>query len=440
MKNKRNVYIIDALIVLLNIAAGRGNYLLYWLIPGANIIIIPIIVILVDLFYLTLRFKSQIFLPNWIQLKAALFFVILLIYNFLNVLISSGVFQIYTLELAILSILFVIILHQQSRYIREMSFDLRGRVKYISRGYMWIAFISIYGAILSFFLYALGLVQRVPISVDYMVSNEEARTLYYRVFMSVNYVWEDVFGALEIRVPFFQEYGMFVGLFHEPHILALNTFPCIILILGLLTKRIARLFMIISAILVILLTGSTTNVLAVIVCLATFFIIQGRKHFYMSLLGVGVVLSLVTLYIAIDDTFFMFVMDRIDDKGGSGAYSQNLLKFAFTPKSLLGTDFLSTEFGNYGELKGKDIGYIPFVFFLFFLIAYIKNTIKLLLKNDGLSLGVGLASLYYIMHSAKGGMTTFMQTLPLLIIYIQYYILSYYGRNRAIKGNIVQGE
>lgn len=432
MKIKRPIVILDAIVVLLNIAAGRGNFLGHWLLFTESSFVFPAFVIGMDIFYLIFRGRrcgkmsshSPRFNLPW------LFCVILLAYNFINLFLKVGGLDRPSFEYGMVAFLLYFVFQRQAANLDRRGMDFKRKVCYMSRGYIWLSMISIIGVFSSFLLYRMGIIGDVPISADFLASNEETGNNYTRVFLSVRnfYLTFD-----DIRVPFFQDNGIFCGLFHEPHIVAYNTFPCLILLFGFYDKAKQKIIIVVSALLMMLFAGSATNVLVVIACISIYLIVIGRENLWLMISGFAIVLLVILFYIAIDDTFFQFVVDRLDGSNGSNEYSRNLLGYAFSPESLTGYNFLSTEFMKYGVKPGRDIGYIAFILNILFLVFYFRNIIILVFKKEPVAVSVGFASLYCIIHSAKIGMTMYSQMLPVFLVLLQSYILTCYKRNNVVE-------
>jgi hypothetical protein len=429
MKNKINkIHWLDALFVLLNIAAGRGNYLLYYVLGVSKATWVAAFVILVDIVYVFLRFKNKSFIKHRHNPILVYLIFILLSYNILNVTMHGGT-SIYIFEILLIDVLFYVFL---SRLYYSVNFEESSSyqfVKYASAGYICIALISVIGVFISFVLLQMGFNHDETIAVDFMESNIDDGLYYVRSFFTINYITNN------IRLPFFQDFGYLCGLFHEPHVLAYGVFPGLILLFGLTERKIYRFFVVISMVLIILFTVSATNILVSLVCLVVFIFVKARRNFISALIISLVIGLIVVLYVNYDNTVMNFVLERLDSDNSSQQTSKDLLLFAFTPKTLIGTDFFSTSYVKGGR-GNQDIGFVVFFMFIVFLIKYFHNIIKLLRINRTDSLTIGIASLYFILHSLKIGMSMFMQTLPVLIIFLQFIVLDYYGRNKVTRRHL----
>ena len=334
------------------------------------------------------------------------------------------------LEYIVLSLLFTLILSSLATRLRNQSLPIDDQVKCLSRGYVWLAMISIVGVLLTFVLLQCGFSHSALIEADILNANIEDGADYVWSFLSV------VSQSIAIRVPFFQEYGFLCGLYHEPHILAYNVFPCILYLLGQTNKAFHRIGLILLSIVFVLFCGSTTNLIALLGCLVVWAFLSIRHHPIYVLLGISFIVGIVLWYISYDDTLSLVVINRITDSSNvSSEASRNLLKFAFTPKTLFGTNMFSSSM-MWQTINNEDVGYIPFIMNIFFLFFYIRNIVILLFAKEKNSKAVGYASLYFLLHSAKMGMLMYKSYLLLFFVFLQTIIIEHYGRVSTSRKSI----
>lgn len=428
MRTKKPPLFWDSLIVLCNMAGARGNILLYWLTGFSTITMVTLAVVCIDVFYIFIRFsrkssKKKIKFP-----PAVILIFCILVINGINALLDGdSIF--FLIEYLAFAVLFSYILGRlSSEYI---VYHFTDSPILLSRGYIYESLISIVGVIISFILLLFIGPRKVPIDVDFLRSNMDAGAMYYRSYFSV------IIETFTLRVPFFQNQGILCGLFHEPHILTQNIFPCFILMLGISRKKIQKWAVVITAILMILFTGSATNIIVTAICLVAFSILNIRAHKIGTIFGLVIIVLAGMLYVSYDDTLFQFFLGRLDSDNYSQNYSMALLKWAFSPRTLLGSNFLSTEYVEDVMFSSiiKDVGFVPCILNTAFLLLYIKNIIKLVATKDNMAKAVAFASLYYILHSAKIGMTMYMQTLPIMLVFLQTIVLNKFsnGRVRIIR-------
>lgn len=390
------------------------------------------IVVFIDIFYLILRFKDKTFFSNigFSSTLAPLYFtIIILLVNYYNALREGSGFLVST-GFVLLVVMFSFIL---GALIKDYSKSSTKDIAYsISRGYIWLSILTIGGIFLSFILDLLFGLQKTPIEADFLASNIEKGSRYYRSFFSV------IRNDGEMRVPFFQEFGTFTGLFHESQSAAHNIIPCLILLLGFSKSNKSRVMIILSGLLFMLFSISVMSILVVALCLSIFFLINSRHGMFGMIIGVSASIAFILLILQMDKSSILqgFVLDRLDTDNRSQLYSVSMNVWTFTPRTLLGSNFLATnyvmEIMDIGVVK-SDVGYIPFLLLIGYIITFLINTIKLLLINNKKARAVGFASLYFLLHSSKIGMPMLILTLPVLLIYLQSLILRLYGRRKFIK-------
>lgn len=426
--NSAIVFLIDTLVVIINLAAGRGNILLYWLSGLDKSGPINAIVILLDFLYVALRFRGHKSKPFKIPTSAILIIVIITV-NLFNIIIEGNSNPLgQTIHLTT-CFFFTFILYELANEYISIHINDDSAVKLYSRGFVWLALLSVLGVFISFIMSSIWGPQMVPAHADFLQANEDVGETYYRTYFSLNMY--TIFG----RIPFFQDYGMLCGLFHEPHTLAMGVFPGLILILGFCKKKI-RWLVVASAVLMMLFAASATNILVVTVCVVLFLIINSKKRFIGSLIAAGAIFLVVMIYVSIDDTLWEFVIGRLARDNGSNHYSASLLQWTFSPKTLLGSNFLATEYVDeilQSSVSTKDVGFIPFFLNVLFILVFIRDSLKLILRRDRVGMAVGFASLYFILHCGKIGMTVFAQTVPIMVVFIQSFTLYIYGRIKNIK-------
>ena len=276
------------------------------------------------------------------------------------------------------------------------SVGMNDGVLALSKGYILLSLISVVGVFITFIALRIGIVSRGRIvELDYMEANINGGALYEWVLLSINNLQYE-FG----RIPFFQDYGTLTGLFHEPNIITHNITPCMILLLGLLNKTIWRSVAIAVGVLIMLFSASVTNVLVVAVCLLVYVFVKFRSNVFVSILTAAIAVGAVLLFIRYsDDTFLNFFMGRMDRGNASNAYTTSVIEHTFVPHTIFGYNFLSTSYiSDDGVLDNSlDIGFIPWLLNIIFLVLYFRNVIKLITKNNSAAMAVGFASLYYIL-------------------------------------------
>ena len=418
----------DHLVILLNIAGGRGNILPYLILNTNKTTHVLFFVILINFIYICSRRSLFQTKPRLEYKYGAFLFPFLVVYNTIGILIRGDGDLVVNIEISFLVVQFSYILYHFT-HTAFLNFDLmKNGIFQYTCGYLILSSISVLGIFITFALLSAGFDYSIPLHQDFLADN--AISIDYKFsFFSVNNQ------SSLIRVPFFHDQGMLSGLFHENHIIAHNTFPFLFLLFGFTQKLWQKTLLILTIILMILFAGSATNVLVCLGCLALFALINFRRNKISTILFVGIVGVAIAYYIKVDTTFLDFIIGRTDTTNMSNEYSRNLLLFAFSPHTLMGTNFMATDYVTKG-IMNEDIGLLPFMLNMCFLISYFKNTYLLLKKSDAVSLAVAFASLYYMLHAAKIGMTMYMQTLPLFLMYLQIFILNIWKNQNCLTKSI----
>lgn len=101
-------------------------------------------------------------------------------------------------------------------------------------------------------------------------------------------------------------------------------------------------------------------------------------------------------------------------------YSLQMIKFAFTPHTIIGSNFMSTDYLQQSVMSRRDVGYISFgLNLLFLLFFYIKNLRVIL--SDKLNRMIGLGVLYFMLHSLKVSMVAYTLSMLAFMMFIVSY-------------------
>jgi len=239
---------------------------------------------------------------------------------------------------------------------------------------------------------------------------------------------EDIFNPLYLTfildshrgIPFFGEFGLFVGLSHEPHTSMLFVVPGIFLFLINKSKLTQILFWILSFVFA-LITSSVTGLITLVICYIVYIIFSKNKNFlFLKLLILFVLASFV--YTQIDSILYELGLDIINYKLNSQSSTSSkgvtlsLFTYLYSPISIFG----SGAFVNIGSDYVKDIGFVNFLIIISIQICYLIGIIKILKKSfiQPEYLYYFLFGLYFYIHSFKIGNLVFENVFYLLIIYI----------------------
>lgn len=435
MKKGKIIYYIDALVILLSFAGVRGNALLFKLLGVESQRLVTDLVLFVDFIYILTNSKRIFNYAKSKYLLPAFIFIIVPVLNIFNNVIE-GVGLGISFDWLILFIFVIVILRGLAKDYYKTNPELS--VQWMSRGYIWITLISVLGVFIAFSLTLAFGPDYTPFDAEFLSRhNEREDVSHYWCYTSM--LMQELFA---IRIPFFQEYGYFTGLYHEPHILALNSFPGLLLLLGMTKKRWQDILVFLVIILTFLFSGSVTSLLSLTVCLLVYLFINSKRKLLPTFIALAVIAVGVYVFLQITGSVYTdFVADRMDDSdSGSRGYSQSALLFAFTPHSLFGSNIMSTQAARdmvmYGNMGNADVGFVAFFLNIGFIITYAINIIRLIFLNNKMAKAVGYASIYCLLHNAKSGMGIYIQLTPLFLVFIQYLALVTYGRRKAIATNI----
>lgn len=432
MKTGKPIYYIDALVILLSFAGVRGNALLFKLLGVESQRLVTDLVLLTDVVYICFNSKRIFNYTKSPYLRPAFFFIAIPALNvFNNYVIENAGLGVQFDWLLLFSIVIVILRGLAKDYYKN---DKEKSIKWMARGYIWISLISILGVYIAFALtLALG-PDYTPFDADFLAKhNEREDVSHYWCYTSM--LMQELFS---IRIPFFQEYGYLTGLYHEPHIFAMNAFPALLLLFGIAKSKWQDALIVITIILSFLFSGSLTSLISLTICLVIYFFLNSKHKILPTLLTIALIAIGVYIFLQVTGSVYAdFVAERLDNsESGSRGYSENALVFAFTPHSLLGKNIMSTEAARdmiqYGTMGGADVGFVAFLLNILFIITYSLNMSRLILTEHKTAKAVGFASLYCLLHSAKSGMGMYLQLTPILLVFLQYLAIEAYGRRKAI--------
>ena len=431
MKTGKFVYYIDALVIMLSFAGVRGNALLFKLLGVESQRLVTDLVLLVDIAYIAIYSKRLLNYAKSKYLRPAFFFIAIPALNVFNYVIGGMGFGVQ-FDWLVLFILVIVILRGVAKCYLNDNGELS--VKWMARGYIWITLISVIGVFIAFGLtLALG-PDYTPFDAEFLIAhNEREDVSHYWCYTSM--LMQEL---LSIRIPFFQEYGYLTGLYHEPHILALNAFPGLLLLFGITKKKWQDALVIVTIILTFLFSGSVTSLISLTICLVIYFFLNSKHKILPTIFAIALIAVGVYIFLQVTGSVYSdFVADRLDDsESGSMGYSQNALLFALTPHSLLGHNIMSTEAARsmvqYGTMGDADVGLVAFLLNIMFIITYGLNVIRLILIDNKVAKAVGFASLYCLLHSAKSGMGMYVQLTPMFLVFLQYLALTTYGRRKTV--------
>ena len=413
-KNK-SVYLLDSLIILLNISSSYSiiPYVLFSQFHrGINLGLI----IIINVLYLCFRFGKNIKFPTGSLFN--LYFVLNLINLFSSLITSTGLYMPF-LYLLLNTTFYFILKNCFLCYKKEDNFE--NAFWYIIRGYIWLCVICIVSVLSLFVLIKLGVncyVNTISNKMDLFTNNvsDFGHVYYFPYGISILLVTMN-----SMRIPFFADKGIVCGIYHEPHILTFMLFPALFLLLWRLKSFANKLFVFLWSLFIMLIAASVTNILVFICCVFVLLVLEKKSRIFILPIFVFLILSMV-FYVGLENTDLFFVEDKLMDSGGSKGYSMSTIEFAFTPKSFLGSNYLSNSYIN-DVIKYRDVGYLPFLLNISFLILFVYKICKVLLKYKCYKF-VGLSVLYFFIHSMKIAMVTYSLSFLMFMIFIVSVISS----------------
>lgn len=355
-----------------------------------NLPSIMIQVILVLLVSITILLKSKKGKIISIDVKYLILILLMLFFQLLRSFTSVDKSEVLLYVLIYISTPFLLYFLINS-YINGKK-DLR----HLLKPYLYL---NNYVAIISIFIFVLSLLgiidvgsysmpQNINLWVDNNTTNLGSRYLFplnMAVIIDTN------------RIPFFNNYGIFCGVSHEPHIATLFLTPAFFL-LGLVYKGYKLLLLRISYVFFMLLAASVTNVLIFAPLFFIFYLLDG---YYKSKLTKKLIIIIPFVLIIFTSLLFFqplidFISLKLTNKGGSLDYSQNMLLYILEPKSFLGYGVWRIP---YPHLKIDDIGFIGSFFMIIVFVIFFRLSILNVFKKS--SYLVGIAGLYFLFHSFK---------------------------------------
>ena len=371
----------------------------------------------INVLYLLTRFHGKVKIPT-----DTLFFIYIsvLLSNIIAVLTSGDESNVAFIYPFINSTFYVLIFTLYYDY--KKSETKLESIWLVIRGYIWLCALGIVSAISLFILIKAGFnPTTTPVADEYydlFKSNAEStiRTYYFPYYISVLL---DA-GIITKKIPFFMEYGTICGIFHEPNAICFVVFPALFFLWFYERRVHFRLFYFFIWVFIILLTGSTTNIIAFLFSIIVLLIMEKKARKW--LIPLSVIALYLIIYIGLDNTELVFILDKLNDADGSMSYSSGTIEFAFTPSTLFGSNFLNNSYLTDISSSGKrDVGYLSFFLNIVFLSLFIFRLGRTIIKSKQYRL-LGIAALYFFLHSMKTALVTYTNPLLLLMMFVLYVV------------------
>lgn len=414
----KSLLFIDSFMVLLNLSTSYSiiPYLLFGQYDRyANMLLL----LGLNMLYVVIRFNRTFTVPR----KDTLFYIYLIlnICNFFSAILTDTGWK-STLIYLFLNTIFYLIIHNiyndyKNRYTIEKSLWL------ISRGYLWLVGLCLFSCILMFLLVKTGInpyINQVNTRYDLFVDNyfNLGSNYYFPYYLSVFNVGAD------IRIPFFQNQGFVLGIYHEPTSLTFMVFPALFLMLYYSQHFMRKLITSAAFVLILLLAGSTANIGAILICLLLYLIhkmiLIDKNSFFRNMNIVALILLVATLvYSAIDVSDLYFIFNKLES--GSKDYSKATLIYALTPKTIMGSSFFDLSYLNRSNLtivSNRDVGYINFIINIVFLLVCSYHMVRLFFSKNTYKTAVFLFAAYFFIHSTKVAMVSYSLTMLMFVIFL----------------------
>ena len=406
MINRKQYNILDILLVILNLSTTYSYlpYLLFTPKMGINTLIISIL----TLFYMLFRFRH----PFKLRGKNTIFLV------YIAIMVTNAVFGLYTktysLGLSVLlfqNLLFYYLL-LNIYFFNDMTPSFEQRISVANKGYYWYIFYSLFAIVTFFFFVAIFNISPFsnPVNdkAELFLSNIEtgygASNYYFPLNLSVFYESSD------IRIPFFQKDGFITGFFHEPHVVGFLSTPAVLFFLGEKKPLNSKKIILCTLFLVCCISASTVNIMSILATIVVYLMIKYKKRILYSFLLivlVGFVLYKISSFAVFEFIFSKFASESFID-------TVTRLTFAFTPRTLLGSNFITYDmFNSYGN---EDVGYVICLLNILFLFGCYYRIYFILFKSRYTAIGLGI--FYFFLHSVKIGMPTLSLSYLVFIIFV----------------------
>jgi len=411
--------VIDSFIIFLNISNSYSifPYLIFFQYYRA---VNSGLITIINIIYIIIRLRKNVTISR----KDDLFLLFILI-NILNVFFGliTDTFGIGMFPFIFSNATFYIILYGLfNKYLKIYSFE--ESIWLLLRGYIWLVTISIAGTLILFLLIKVfnvnPMINDIGNSMDLFKYNirDKNNSYFFPYGLSV------FFKTLSIRIPFFQKDGIIVGFFHEPHTFAFLVIPSIFLLLHKYNHLFSKLLLILIYILVMLISASAVNFMAMFLCIIAYFGFKYRKKI---IYAVGVFSIFFIVFLVVDPKYYQFIIDKILSR--STDYTLSMLKFAFTPKTLIGTNFYDLSYIDtyWNDPNPRlNIGFITFLLNIMFLIIFIYKIFIININYYKEIPLIGLFILYFFLHSIKISMYAYSLSYFIFIIFLINIFINYY--------------
>ena len=403
-----NQKITDTLVVLLNLSNP------YTIIPcllfTPHIGINSLIIFILTTIYLIYRFRSKTKLPHDVL------FVLFILIFFINMCIGimQDTFAVGFLGILLCNVSFYFLLYNIYME-RKGKICVEENVRYISKGYALLCYYQLGIVVVLFLLTTVfhlfnPFVNDISTKYDMFINNAS------RIYTGVTYYFPyniSLFAVSKMeRIPFFQEYGIITGVFHEPHTMTYYVIPFVFFSFFYFKNKKISWVIVAMSILYVLVASSTTNILCYIATALFALCLDYRK---LSVVIIPLALLGLSYLWFSENPLVLLIKAKLDS--GSAEYSTSTLTFAFDPKTLWGSNFLDLSYLNETH-PIQDVGFIIFLLNIAFLLTLSYQTVCLCVSKNNMYRFVGLFAVYFILHSTKLALRTYSLEMLMFVIFI----------------------
>lgn len=407
-------YILDSFIILLNISNSYSivPYLLFF---QHSRTVNTAIILLINIVYFIVRFNHNKIFSNY---SLFLIYIVICSVNILSSLITETIIFQTVLYPVTNSLFFLIMVNCFNEYMKTECF--KRSLWLVLRGYIWLCLACLVSVILLFILLKVGVngeTNLVNDRFDLFRSNVElsGHIYYFPYYTSILLI-----PKIMLRIPFFTDDGVICGIYYEPHILTFMLFPALFFLFGYFEKRSVKALCFIVWVFIMLLASSATNIVAFSFCL--FLLLLFKRKGILILLPICALFVWIIVNIGLENTDFSFLVEKLSGGDNSRDYSMGTIEYAFSPKSFIGYNFMSTNYINeITNAEKKDVGYLPFFINIVFLLFFILKQVNLFLK-DKFKRYIALGVIYFFIHSMKVAMVSYTLSFLMLMIFVLYAV------------------
>lgn len=253
-------------------------------------------------------------------------------------------------------------------------------------------------------------------SIGIMNSNIDSGTYYF---------WPGHLSvvSLSTRIELFENVPLLCGFSHEPHVLALSIYPAFLLLLYYIKDRsfVTKLVVYFSIFLIQLFSFSTTSLFSLGIVLLLDFISSrsgSNKVFYAFLIVIGI--TYLASQFNIFDQIVNVSGNKLSGTDDSKDYSTGLLLYGLSPSGILGEGiYLKDETATNFSLG--NVGLISCILCTITYILFAITAFKNFRSKNQLCHYIGMATLYFSIHSIKLGCLIYNYPIMFYMIYILSY-------------------